>query len=136
MPATRTISTSATRRRPTRRATSTATVCYGSTDPDDDEGGVADASDPDDFNVCNPNKTDPTCDFDGDGTPNSTDPDDDNDGVADASDPGRLQRLRPAGDRPELRLRWRRHLTSTDPDDDNDGVADASDPDDFNICNR
>jgi gliding motility-associated-like protein len=45
------------------------------------------AADSDEGDPCNPSKSAPTCDFDGDAMVNSLDNDDDNDGVLDALDP-------------------------------------------------
>lgn len=53
---------------------------------DANKNGKWDVGESDPLNPCDPTKTHPTCDFDGDGIDNATDTDDDNDGVADADD--------------------------------------------------
>ncbi len=76
-------------------------VDAGETDPNDadtdkdgiDDGtedanhnGMVDSGETDPTDLCDPNATFPSCDFDSDGLTNDVDPDDDNDGVADIDD--------------------------------------------------
>ncbi len=58
----------------------------GDGDEDANQNGSLDNGETDPLDQCDPNTTDPVCDFDGDGIPNETDTDDDNDGVADVDD--------------------------------------------------
>ncbi|MCB0517406.1 MAG: hypothetical protein H6577_23815 [Lewinellaceae bacterium] len=53
---------------------------------DKNKNGIVEAGESDPKLYCDPIKTTPTCDFDGDGIPNSTDLDDDQDGVSDIDD--------------------------------------------------
>jgi hypothetical protein len=55
---------------------------------DANKNGVKNAGESDPLDYCDPIKTTPTCDFDGDGIANNTDLDDDGDGVADSDDVG------------------------------------------------
>ncbi len=50
------------------------------------KNGILDPGESNPLDPCDPDKTFPFCDFDGDGIPNDLDPDDDNDGVADVDD--------------------------------------------------
>ncbi|MEZ5057692.1 MAG: hypothetical protein R2879_11735 [Saprospiraceae bacterium] len=53
---------------------------------DANQNGSIDPDESDPLDICSPNATFPSCDFDGDGTPNDLDGDDDDDGVIDAND--------------------------------------------------
>mgnify|MGYP001303743967 CR=1 FL=1 len=53
---------------------------------DANKNGVVDPGESDPRELCDPNATFPTCDFDGDGIPNYLDPDTDNDGVPNEQD--------------------------------------------------
>jgi hypothetical protein len=53
---------------------------------DTNANGVIDPGESDPLEICDPQEVFPTCDFDGDGIPNSDDDDDDNDGVLDDDD--------------------------------------------------
>jgi hypothetical protein len=107
-------------------------------DPDDDNDGVPDGSDPcplDPQNGCVPP---PGCgasggDTDGDGICNASDPDDDNDGIPDASDPCPLDPQNACVPPPGCGASGGDSdgdgiCNSADPDDDNDGIPDGSDP--------
>ncbi len=116
-------------------------------DEDINLNGVQDNGESDPTNVCDPIKTDPTCDFDGDSVINSEDPDDDNDGVADGDD---VDPLNPDSDsdgdgisddvetgedsvyNPETDTNPLDDDTDDDGVNDGDEVADGSDP--FNPC--
>lgn len=53
---------------------------------DSNQNGILDFGESDPLNLCDPNATFNSCDFDGDGFPNSIDLDNDNDGVRDDND--------------------------------------------------
>lgn len=53
---------------------------------DANQNGTLDGGESNPLDLCSPNATSPTCDFDNDGFPNNIDLDDDNDGVSDAQD--------------------------------------------------
>jgi hypothetical protein len=53
---------------------------------DANQNGIQDNGESNPNDICDPIKTDASCDFDGDSIINSEDPDDDNDGVADGDD--------------------------------------------------